>query len=118
MTRFYPDQAVAIGSPEDTTWKVLTEIAAERQHQVAIGYSTISDDAYVDRELARASGAYALNAAAQKAGSLYWPWPGHTWQPAEPRRDLVRAAALAIAEIERIDRAALASVVASPEIVL
>lgn len=114
MTRFYPDQAVAIGSPEDTTWKVVMEVAAERLRQPAIGYSIISDDAYVDRELARASGAYALNAARQNAGSLYWPWPGHTWQPADPRRDLVRAAALAIAEIERLDRAALASAVAAP----
>lgn len=115
MTRFFPDQAVVIGSPEDTTWKVLTEIAAERHRQVEIGYSTVSDDAYVDRELCRASAAYALNGGHQKVGSLFWPWPGHTWQPADPRRDLVRAAALAIAEIERLDRAALALPVA-PEV--
>lgn len=112
MTRFYPDTAVAIGSHEDTIWKVLTEIAAERQKQVGIGYSPTSDDAYVDRELARASAAYALNGAQQNAGSLFWPWPGHTWQPADARRDLVRAAALAVAEIERLDRAEAAGALA------
>jgi hypothetical protein len=107
MTRFYPDQPVVIGSHEDVVWKLLTEVAAERQQQVAIGYSPTSDDAYVDRELARASAAYALNGGLQHSGSLFWPWPGHTWKPADPRRDLIRAAALALAEVERIDRAAL-----------
>jgi len=107
MTRFYPDQPVVIGSHEDVVWKLLTEVAAERQKQLGIGYSPTSDDAYVDRELARASSAYSLNASGSRTGSLFWPWPGHTWKPADPRRDLIRAAALALAEVERIDRAAL-----------
>lgn len=107
MTRFYPDQPVVIGSHDDVVWKLLCEVAAERQKQVALGYSTVSDDAYVDRELARASAAYALNGANQRTGSLFWPWPGHSWQPADPRRDLIRAAALALAEVERLDRAAI-----------
>lgn len=38
-----------------------------------------------------------------------WPttWAEDWWKPKNPRRDLVRAAALLIAEIERLDRAAL-----------
>jgi hypothetical protein len=36
-----------------------------------------------------------------------WPskWAEHWFKPKDPRRDLVRAAALCIAEIERLDRA-------------
>jgi len=34
-----------------------------------------------------------------------WPWGGFTWKPTTPRRDLVKAAALILAEIERLDRA-------------
>lgn len=33
-----------------------------------------------------------------------WPWGAEWWKPKEPRRDLVRAGALIIAEIERLDR--------------
>lgn len=34
-----------------------------------------------------------------------WPWDASWWKPKSPRQDLVRAAALIIAEIERLDRA-------------
>jgi len=33
-----------------------------------------------------------------------WPWAKSWWKPASLRRSLVKAAALLIAEIERIDR--------------
>lgn len=46
----------------------------------------------------------------QKGGpTTVWPWDWAWWKPKNPRRDLVRAAALIIAEIERLDRAAEAS---------
>lgn len=35
-----------------------------------------------------------------------WPWEASWWKPKGDREDLVRAAALLVAEIERIDRAA------------
>jgi hypothetical protein len=35
----------------------------------------------------------------------FWPWSLHWWKPKSPRRDLIRAAALIVAEIERLDRA-------------
>lgn len=108
------DHPVVVEPHDGVVWKVLAEVAAERQNQIAQGHSLTLDDGYIDRELARASGAYALNAAAQTAGSLYWPWPGHTWQPADARRDLVRSAALAIAEIERLDRAQAVEALACP----
>ncbi len=33
-----------------------------------------------------------------------WPFADTFWKPKSPRQDLVRAAALLIAEIERLDR--------------
>lgn len=37
--------------------------------------------------------------------TMLWPWAGDWWKPKDRRRDLVRAAALLVAEIERLDRA-------------
>ncbi|BCR41623.1 hypothetical protein KHAB170019_24460 [Acinetobacter baumannii] len=34
----------------------------------------------------------------------WWPFADTFWKPKSPRQDLVRAAALLIAEIERLDR--------------
>ena len=45
------------------------------------GYSLISDDAYVDQELARASAAYALVGAGKATGEVFYPWPGHCDSP-------------------------------------
>lgn len=36
---------------------------------------------------------------------VLWPWDREWWKPKDRRRNLVRAAALLIAEIERLDRA-------------
>jgi hypothetical protein len=36
--------------------------------------------------------------------AMLWPWGGDWWKPKDRRRDLVRAAALIVAEIERLDR--------------
>lgn len=44
--------------------------------------------------------------ASQKAIPYYCPWDPAWWKPLEPRCDLVKAGALILAEIERIDRAA------------
>lgn len=61
---------------------------------------------------------YALNAACvinpyngtpiETPESVGWCWDRSWWKPTTPRRDLVKAAALILAEIERIDRAAAA----------
>jgi len=37
-------------------------------------------------------------------GKIAWPWDPKWWKPKDRRRDLVRAAALIIAEIDRHDR--------------
>ena len=36
--------------------------------------------------------------------ALGWPWNEAAWKPKDARRDLVRTAALIVAEIERLDR--------------
>lgn len=38
-----------------------------------------------------------------------WPWHIDWWKPSDPRRNLVKAGALILAEIERLDRASLAT---------
>ncbi|HBS0234654.1 TPA: hypothetical protein L9968_002084 [Klebsiella aerogenes] len=96
----------------------VTDVLAERQRQVtAEGWTPEGDDDYTDGELPRAASCYALMAwreeclsdgeytASQKAIPHHWPWDPAWWKPTDPRRDLVKAGALILAEIERIDRA-------------
>lgn len=67
-------------------------------------------------DLAAAAACYALSAAGLSGycfpwlrGRLgcpdLWPWERAAWKPKDARRDLVRAGALILAEIERLDRA-------------
>jgi hypothetical protein len=37
---------------------------------------------------------------------LFWPWEASWFKPSTARRDLIKAGALILAEIERLDRAA------------
>ena len=65
------------------------------------------DDQYVNKELVRAAVAYAkdgMNPYSKGLAPMDWPWGGDDWKPKDYRKNLVRAAALLIAEIERIDR--------------
>ncbi|MBK0020925.1 hypothetical protein IAE29_03255 [Ochrobactrum sp. S46] len=96
------------------------DVLAERQRQIDIeGWSTEHDDLEHDAgELAAAAASYALHAAdainpySQGDGwdlvPDFWPFSKNWWKPNndEPRRDLVKAGALILAEIERLDREA------------
>lgn len=88
------------------------DVVAERQRQVTgEGWTPEHDDKYQPGELSAAGGSYALHAfdsGHDKRGfaPAWWPWSVKWWKPKNPRADLVRAAALLLAEIERIDRAA------------
>ncbi|HJV72704.1 MAG TPA: hypothetical protein VJ654_00655 [Noviherbaspirillum sp.] len=105
----------------------VSEIAAERERQKAVeGWTPEHDDEHADRSLAQAARCYVEHyvgrawllddqdhGAARYANDempYEWPdsWAEHWWKPKNPRRDLIRAAALIAAEIDRIDRAALA----------
>lgn len=83
------------------------EIAQERNRQIMTkGYQPETDDAYVEGELAQAAATYALTAADISGAHAFWPWHQHTFRPGDPRRNLIKAGALIMAEIERLDRAA------------
>lgn len=93
---------------------VLTE---RRRQSESEGWTAKHDDAHDARELARAALCYVDHYVARQwvIGSDHddyaqepmpdnWPWDERWWKPKDARRDLVRAAALIVAEIERLDR--------------
>lgn len=101
--------------------KALEDIAAERLRQsLHYGFHEAHDDAHRKGELGSAAINYAAAAVmAIKLGGkafdgtppflgwlgIAWPWEVSWWKPGKVRRMLVKAAALIVAEIERIDRA-------------
>lgn len=95
---------------------VAAEILAERQRQVrGWGWSPEHDDLYLHHELVRAAETYleagrltAQTEAAHTRLLSRWPWAASWFKPRDARRNLIKAAALIVAEIERIDRAAIA----------
>lgn len=81
----------------------IVDVIAERQRQQSVkGFSTEQDDTYVGCQLAAAAICYIEPMEAMS----YWPadWHDDSFKPTNERRNLVKAAALIIAEIERIDR--------------
>ena len=81
----------------------LSDVAAERERQKSVkGYSIEQDDTYIGGELAAAAISYIEPIEAES----YWPadWHDDSFKPSDYRRNLVKAAALIVAEIERIDR--------------
>jgi hypothetical protein len=106
---------------------VLFEIAAERERQtMRERYDAGHDAKHSPGCLARAGAAYALLAGESRVFSInetrsggqcvvrvfnehlaeqLWPWDDDSFKPKDARRNLVRAAALIVAEIERMDRA-------------
>lgn len=96
-----------MGWKEEMTAGVVADIQRERERQKeAEGWTPEHDAAHDNGEMARASACYALNAFCQLSANmrmLLWPWSDQWWKPKNVRRDLVRAAALLVAEIERHD---------------
>ena len=91
----------------------IDDVIRERRHQIEReGFNTEHDDEHFNGELCKAAAGYADHAADVIANGgeanfdvpCDWPWDDRWWKPKDPRRDLVRAAALIIAEIERLDR--------------
>ena len=102
--------------------KAAIDILCERQRQLKV-YTPEHDDAQVEGQLSRAAAAYAVastsaiyeedKARPTKWDHSYvpsvdrlWPWNWTYWKPKDRRHDLVRAGALILAELERLDRAA------------
>ncbi|HFH2507271.1 hypothetical protein [Pseudomonas aeruginosa] len=90
------------------------DVQAERRRQItAEGWTPEHDDEHSHGQMARAAACYALagssdpnDGTAALLVSLAWPWDQQWWKPSTARRDLVKAGALVLAEIERLDRAA------------
>lgn len=87
--------------------KAAADVLAERRRQIeAEGWTPEHDDGYKRDELACAAACYCMSS----VGVLFdhfedmWPWDVNWFKRADPRRDLVKAAALILAEIERLDR--------------
>jgi hypothetical protein len=89
----------------------LDDIAAERRRQIdAEGWTPEHDDAHRIGEMAQAAACYAIGSGfrdtieGDEQRRPLWPWDWSWWKPKDRRRDLVRAGALIVAEIERLDR--------------
>lgn len=94
------------------------DVWRERMRQLSVKeFSRDHDDKHNYGALAAAAGCYALTACLrvppyedESVGLgvwTFWPWSAKRWKPsADPRRNLIKAGALILAEIERLDRAA------------
>lgn len=105
--------------PKEGEPKALGDVAAERERQKTVeGWTPKHDDLeHDDGALAIAAACYAiadrtaLDTRTVRVTSL-WEWTGWApsgFKPRDRRSNLVRSGALILAEIERIDRAALAA---------
>lgn len=90
--------------------QALKDVEAERKRQIEVlGRTHEADDKYKLSELPRAAACYSI-----PYGNVMndiWPWdptyfPVAPMSPEMQRRNLVKAAALLLAEIERLDRSA------------
>lgn len=110
--------------------KAARDVIWERNRQINVeGWVPAHDDTHVLFEMSRAAAFYALHTAAEVlpeptqdapsgryglflTADQAWPpqWDNALWKkPKDARSNLVRAAALIVAEIERLDRAAAAT---------
>ena len=98
------------------------DVAAERKRQIEQeDWNDSHDDTHIDGQLAKAAACYAhfaalpdfsretINASLPDVPPVFllrwWPWDRDFWKPKDRRHDLIRAGALIVAEIERLDRA-------------
>lgn len=95
-----PATPAAQDSVKDAERDVITE---RRRQQSMKRWTAEHDDKYTFRELIRAAVCYLLCGHSTSA-PITWPWAEKWWRPTTRRQNCVKAAALLIAEIERIDR--------------
>lgn len=114
------DKAEGSKPDNNTAHVVALDVLAERCRQIDDeGYTTERDDQYTRGQLADAAGAYAFwaytcNMEHCKVTTVppSWPWSPEHWKPTVQRKMLVRAGALILAEIERLDRQRAREVIA------
>lgn len=95
------------------TREILYQIKEERTRQIEKeGFSIAHDDAHTNGEMALAAACYATAPSMVRIEREWvppdkpktWPWHFSWWKPGFKRRNLVKAGALIVAEIERLDR--------------
>lgn len=97
---------------ESITSQSFKDVLQERIRQITEECHTEErDDQYVEGELAQAGACYAMPSKTRRwlvgQGFSLWPFSSASCKASEnTRRDLIKAAALIIAEIDRLDRAA------------
>lgn len=103
-----PEGFAAAPLPQVQPSEAARDVLAERRRQVeAEGWTPEHDDAHDGGCMAQAAACYAYpELVTVLPGLNAWPWAEEWWKPRDARRNYVRAAALLLAEIERIDRAA------------
>ena len=85
--------------------QALFDIACERRRQVEVKGMTLEhDDEHVRHEIAHAAACYAYPELTAVQGLKTWPWEPESFVVRDHRANCVRAAALLLAEIERLDR--------------
>jgi hypothetical protein len=115
--RTYGDAREAAGYARAGLSSAAVDVLTERQRQISVeGWTTEHDDRHPDGSLSMAAACYAAQAGTTLQSQEYsaaavftrvcWPWAMDWWKPTAPRRDLVKAGALTLAQIERLDRAA------------
>jgi len=87
--------------------KIIDDIRKERRRQIEEeGFRAEHDNRHTKGILARAGGCYASRAFWDDPHRIPlhedWPWSKKRWKPKNPRRDLIRAAALIVAELEKL----------------
>lgn len=83
-------------------------VLGERHRQATVeGFDHARDDQNMGSEMAQAAACYALESAVPHYGRapMGWPWASMWWKPSTPRRNLEKAGALILAELDRLIRA-------------
>lgn len=107
------------------SYVALYDIASERERHLNVeGWTAEHDDQHAGGEMAAAAACYATGdrhettgyrAPSFRTGTGYttvgrssglWPWSREWWKPTDKRRNLIKAGALIVAEIDRLDRIA------------
>ena len=95
---------------EDAPSDAARDVLAERQRQISTeGWTPEHDDEHNGHEMAHAAACYAYPELTALVGVKTWPWAAEWFKVRDHRSNYVRAAALLLAEIERLDRAAIAA---------
>lgn len=102
-----PPEPIGLEASKDPGLIAMCDVLAERQRLVTEGWTPDHDDKLNSCELAAAAACYAVGSPALTySGAQVWPWASYLWEQTDYRRMLVKAGALILAEIERLDRAA------------